>query len=68
MYLPETIADRPSPLREQSYIEEAPLAPPIQDPRGWKLLPPVVTVGTLVPDTIVTAQLAIASPVRFHCS
>ncbi|KAI0254027.1 hypothetical protein BJV78DRAFT_1280438 [Lactifluus subvellereus] len=65
VYLPETIAERPSLLREQSYMEEAPLAPPTLDSRGWKLLPPVETVGTLVPDTTVTAQLAIASPLSF---
>ncbi|KAH9972190.1 hypothetical protein BGW80DRAFT_1446134 [Lactifluus volemus] len=65
VYLPETIAERPSSLREQSYLNESPLAPPSQDPRGWKMLPPVEAVGTLLPDTTVEAQLSIANPLCF---
>lgn len=63
VYLPETIADRPSALREQAYLEERPLTLPMLDPNGWKLLAPVEAEGTLVPNAIVTAQLSIASPV-----
>ncbi|KAI0255040.1 hypothetical protein BJV78DRAFT_1359029 [Lactifluus subvellereus] len=65
VYLPETIAEPPSALREQSYINDIPLAPPSEDPRGWKLLPLVESVGTIVPDTTMTAQLAIATPLSF---
>jgi hypothetical protein len=68
IYLPETVADRPSALREQSEIDESPLAPPSQDPHGWKVLPPVQAEGTIVPDISVTAQLSIAFPVRLACS
>jgi len=65
VYLPETIADRPSTLRERAYLEERPLTLPTLDPNGWKLLSPVEAEGTLVPNAIVTAQLSIASPLSF---
>lgn len=68
-YLPETIAERPSPLREQVYLDRRPMPSPTLDSSGWKLLPPVEAVGSLVKNATVTAQLAIANPVRpsyFH--
>jgi len=64
VYLPETIAERPSALREQVYQDRHPMPSPTLDPSGWKLLPPVEAVGTLVKNATVTAQLAIANPVR----
>jgi hypothetical protein len=64
VYLPETIAERPSPLREQVYLDRHPMASPVLDPSGWKLLPPVEAVGSLVKNATVTARLAIANPVR----
>lgn len=63
-YMPETIAEPPSALREQAYLEEVPLAMPALDPGGWKLLPRVEAVGTMVPNVAVIAQLSIANPVR----
>jgi hypothetical protein len=63
-YMPETIAEPPSALREQAYVEEVPLAMPALDPGGWKLLPRVEAVGTMVPNVAVIAQLSIANPVR----
>ena len=63
-YIPETIAEPPSALREQAYLEEVPLAMPVLDPSGWKLLPQVEAVGTMVPNASVIAQLSIANPVR----
>lgn len=69
VYLPETIAERPSALREQVYLDRCPMPSPTLDPSGWKLLPPVEAVGTLVKNATVMAQLAIANPVRpgyFH--
>ena len=63
-YMPETIAERPSALREQAYLEEVPLAMPALDPGGWKLLPQVEAVDTMVPNAALTAQLSIANPVR----
>jgi hypothetical protein len=66
-YLPETIAGRPSALREQAYLEGKPLAPPMLDQGGWKLLSPLRAVGTIVPKATVTAQLSIATPVRLFC-
>ncbi len=41
---------------------------PVLDPGGWKLLPPVETVGALIPEATVTAQLSIANPVRLGYS
>jgi len=38
---------------------------PTSDPTGWKLLPPVEAVGTLIPNATVTAQLSIANPLSF---
>jgi hypothetical protein len=64
VYLPETIAERPSPLREQVYLDRHPMPSPVLDPSGWKLLPPVEAVGSLVKNATVTARLAIANPVR----
>lgn len=64
-YMPETIAERPSPLKEQAYVEELPLAIPALDPGGWKLLPQVEAIGTMVPNATVIAQLSISNPVRF---
>jgi len=43
------------------------MALPTSDPTGWKLLPPVEAVGTLIPNATVTAQLSIANPVRLRC-
>jgi hypothetical protein len=63
-YIPETVAEPPSALREQAYLEEVPLAVPALDPGGWKLLPRVESVGTMVPNATVIAQLSIANPVR----
>src|SRR6266566_903925 len=63
-YMPETIAEHPSPLREQAYLEDVPLATPALDPGGWKLLPRVEAVGTMVPNVALIAQLSIANPVR----
>ena len=63
-YIPETIAEPPSALREQAYLEELPLAVPALDPGGWKMLPRVEAVGTMVPNATVIAQLSIANPVR----
>ncbi len=68
VYMPETVAEPPSTLREQAYLDDVPLATPTLDPGGWKLLPrvPVETAGTLVPNiTVITviAQLSIANPV-----
>jgi hypothetical protein len=68
VYMPETVAERPSALREQAYLEEIPLAMPTLDPGGWKLFPPVKAEGTLVPNATVTAQLSIANPVRTQFS
>jgi hypothetical protein len=66
-YMPETIAEPPSALREQAYLEELPLATPALDPGGWKLLPRVEAVGpSTFPNAAVIAQLYIANPVR-HC-
>ena len=64
VYMPETIAENPSALRERAYLDNIPVASPVLDPGGWKLLPPVEAVGTLVPNATVTAQLSIANPVR----
>jgi hypothetical protein len=64
VYMPETIAERPSALRERAYLEETPLAIPALDPGGWKLLPWVKAKGTLVPNATVNARLSIANPVR----
>jgi hypothetical protein len=64
VYMPETIAERPSALREQAYQKELPVALPALDPGGWKMLPAVEAVDTLVPNTTVTARLSIANPVR----
>jgi hypothetical protein len=61
--MPETIAERPSALRERAYVEDGPVAAPTLDPGGWKLLPRVKAAGTLAPNAIVTAQLSIANPV-----
>lgn len=63
VYMPETIAEPPSALREQAYLEEVPLAMPTLDPGGWKLLPRVEAVGTMVPNATLIAQLSIANPV-----
>ncbi|KAH9986500.1 hypothetical protein BJV77DRAFT_57816 [Russula vinacea] len=65
VYMPETIAERPSALREQAYQNEHPVALPVLDPGGWKMLPPVEAVDTLVPNTTVTARLSIANPLSF---
>ena len=64
VYMPETVAERPTPLRERAYLEETPVAMPTLDPSGWKLLSPVKAEGTLVPGASVIAQLSIANPVR----
>jgi hypothetical protein len=64
VYMPETVAERPTPLRERAYLEETPVAMPTLDPNGWKLLPRVKAEGTLVPGASVIAQLSIANPVR----
>jgi len=68
-YMPETIAEPPSALREQAYLEGVPLAMPTLDPGGWKLLPRVEAVGAIVPNAAVIAQLSIANPVglSFSC-
>ncbi|KAN0132860.1 hypothetical protein V8E53_009225 [Lactarius tabidus] len=64
-YLPETTAARPSVLREQAYLNPAPLdlPSPTVDPGGWKLLPSVEM--KLVPNTTATLQLSIANPLSF---
>jgi hypothetical protein len=68
VYMPESIAERPSALREEVYQDGRPMPLPVLDPGGWKLLPPVETVGSLIPEATVTAQLSIASPVRLGYS
>lgn len=67
-YIPETIADPPSALREQAYLEEVPLTMPALDPGGWKLLPRVEAVDNIVPNATVTAQLSVANPVWLRFS
>jgi hypothetical protein len=64
VHIPETIAESPSPLRELAYLEDIPIALPVLDSGGWKLLPPVEAVGTLIPNANMTVQLSIANPVR----
>ena len=66
--MPETVAEPPSALREQAYLDELPLATPVLDPGGWKLLPRVEAPGTIVPNAPVIAQLSIANPVRLRFS
>ena len=66
VHVPETIAEKPSPLRELAYSEGIPIALPVLDSGGWKSLPSVEAVGTLVSDAVVTARLSIANPVG-HC-
>ena len=68
VHMPETRAESPSALRKLAYLEDIPIALPVLDSGGWKLLPPVEAVGTLVPNAIVTAQLSIANPVRLRFS
>jgi hypothetical protein len=63
--MPETMAERPSTLRERAYLEGGPVATPTLDPGGWKLLPWMKAAGTLAPNAIVTAQLCIANPLSF---
>lgn len=63
VYLPETVAERPSELRERVPFFDSPMALPTSDPTGWKLLNPVEAMGTLIPNATVIAQLSIASPV-----
>lgn len=63
-YMPETMAEPPSALREQAYLERVPLAMPTLDPGGWKMLPQVEAVDTIVPNAAVIARLSIANPVR----
>ncbi|KAI0303668.1 hypothetical protein B0F90DRAFT_1309737 [Multifurca ochricompacta] len=65
VYIPETTAEHPSILRQRAYFNKSPLDPPILDPGGWKLLPPVEAVGTLVPNVTVIAHLSIANPLTF---
>ncbi|KAF8485984.1 hypothetical protein DFH94DRAFT_162877 [Russula ochroleuca] len=65
VYMPETIAEPPSALREQAYLKELPVALPVLDPGGWKMLPPVEAVDTLVPNATATARLSIANPLSF---
>lgn len=64
--MPETIAENPSAVRKLAYLEDVPIALPVLDSGGWKVLPPVEVVGTLtlVPGAIMTARLSIANPVR----
>ena len=62
VYMPETVAERPSALREQAYQEELPMALPALDPSGWKLLPPVET-DSVIPNVTLTLRLSIANPV-----
>ena len=64
VYMPETVAEPPSQLRERAYLDETPVAMPTLDPNGWKLLPRVTAEGTLVPNASVAVQLSIANPVR----
>lgn len=64
VHVPETIAESPSALRELAYLEDIPIAFPVLDSGGWKSLPPVDAVGTLVSNAVVTARLSIANPVR----
>jgi hypothetical protein len=49
VHMPETIAESPSALRVLAYVEDIPIALPVLDSGGWKLLPPVKAVDTLVP-------------------
>jgi hypothetical protein len=64
VHMPETKAENPSALRERAYSEGIPIALPVLDSGGWKALPPVKAVGTLIPNADVTARLSIANPVR----
>lgn len=64
VYLPETIAERPSALRAQVYLDGLEMPLPVLDPHGWKLLAPVEAVDTLVKNATVIVQLSIANPVR----
>ena len=68
VYIPETVAECPSELRERVPFDDRSMTLPTSDPTGWKLLPPVEAVGTLIPDATVIAQLSIANPVRLRCS
>jgi hypothetical protein len=68
VYLPETIAERPSELRERVPFDNCPMALPTSDPAGWKLLRPVEAIGTLIPNATVIARLSIANPVRLRSS
>lgn len=67
VHVPETIAEKPSALRELAYLEDIPIALPILDSGGWKSLPPVEVVGNLVSNAVLTARLSIANPVRPSC-
>jgi len=64
VHVPETIAEKPSALRKLAYLEDILIAMPVLDSGGWKSLPPVEAVGTLISNAVVTARLSIANPVR----
>ncbi|KAA1477189.1 hypothetical protein DENSPDRAFT_884883 [Dentipellis sp. KUC8613] len=67
VYLPNSVAEQPSALREVAYREGSALPGPQEDPEGWKVLSAVELKGHLFGSRPValTYTLAIAAPLSF---
>ncbi|TFK60980.1 hypothetical protein BDN72DRAFT_778754 [Pluteus cervinus] len=67
-FVPFTVADPPSFLRQMVYQEMgSKLLGPEADPDGWRVLPPVLVKGTLfsIKEVEVKCTLAIATPLSY---
>ncbi|KAF8896107.1 hypothetical protein BD779DRAFT_1724469, partial [Infundibulicybe gibba] len=66
-YIPLSIPDPPSPLRQAAYRSGTPLVGPKEDPEGWKVYPVMSFAGTLfgARDIVLKCELAIAKPLCF---
>ena len=55
-YIPIVQPPPPSILRQNAYMQNAPVPPPEVDPEGWHTLQPITFEGKLFGDRTITIQ------------
>lgn len=67
-FIPRTVAEPPSTLRLQAYVEGGMILGPDADPEGWKVYDPVKMTGTLFGTREVSVECTVSDPLtkRHH--
>jgi hypothetical protein len=59
-FVPRTVAEPPSALRAQAYVEGGVILGPDVDPEGWRVYDPVKITGTLFGTREVSVQCTVS--------